>query len=367
MTEEIVARGAIAREVGKPSKIEGFIVPAPGPGEARIEILASGVCHTDLSVRNGVFGTEGFPFLLGHEGAGIVESVGEGVTNVEEGDHVILAWRAPCGTCRFCLVGKPHLCAASLNAETKMHAESDGAVLNPVLGIGTFCTHTLVHAKQCVPVDPALPKAQMSLIGCGVMTGIGAALYTANVEPGSSVAVFGCGGVGDSVIMGSRIAGAATIIAVDLDDRKLEWAKGFGATHLVNPNRGDPVQQVKDLTDGNGANFSFEAVGRADTTLQAITCRDLAGTCTIIGVGGPSSTIENFPLGTFFDLGGSLRVSWYGNCLPTRDFPMLAEWYRQGRLDLDSIVSRTISLDDAEEGFRAMERGETLRSVIALD
>jgi S-(hydroxymethyl)mycothiol dehydrogenase len=367
MAEEIIARGAVAREVGKPGRIEAFVVPPPGPGEARIQILASGVCHTDLSVRNGVFGTEGFPFLLGHEGAGIVESVGEGVTNVKPGDHVILAWRAPCGACRFCLVGKPHLCAASLNATTKMRVEEDGVELNAVLGIGTFCTHTLVHAKQCVPVDPTLPKSQMSLIGCGVMTGVGAALYTAKVEPGSSVAVFGCGGVGDSVIMGSRIAGATTIIAVDLDDQKLEWAKGFGATHLVNPNNGDPVARIKELTDGYGVNFSFEAVGRGDTTLQAITSRDLAGTCVIIGVGGPSSTIENFPLGTFFDLGGSLKVSWYGDCLPTRDFPMLAEWYAQGRLDLDAVVSRTISLDEAEEGFKAMERGETLRSVITFE
>lgn len=367
MTEQIIAHGAVAREVGEPSTIEEIIVPAPGPGEARVKILASGVCHTDLSARNGVFGTEGFPFLLGHEGAGIVESIGEGVSNVRAGDHVILAWRAPCGACRFCLAGKPHLCAASLNASTKMRAKSDGVELNAVLGIGTFCTHTLVHAHQCIPVNPELPKGQMSLIGCGVMTGIGAALYTADVEPGSSVAVFGCGGVGDSVIMGARIAGAAKIIAVDLDDKKLEWAKGFGATHTVNPNTGDPVEQVKALTDGFGVNFAFEAVGRPDTTMQTILSRDLAGTAVIIGVGGPSSTIDVFPLGTFFDLGGSLRVSWYGDCLPTRDFPMLATWYEQGRLDLDAVVSRTVSLDEVEEAFHAMERGETLRTIIAFE
>lgn len=364
MAEQIIGRGAVAREVGKPSTIEELVVPAPGPGEARVEILASGVCHTDLSARNGVFGTEGFPFLLGHEGAGIVESVGEGVTNVRAGDHVILAWRAPCGECRFCLAGKPHLCAASLNATTRMRAKSDGVELNPVLGIGTFCTHTLVHAHQCVRVNPALPKGQMSLIGCGVMTGIGAALYTARVEPGSSVAVFGCGGVGDSVIMGARLAGATKIIAVDLDDQKLEWARGFGATHTVNPANGDAVEQVKALTDGLGVNFAFEAVGRPDTTLQTILSRDLAGTAVIIGVGGPGSTIEQFPLGTFFDLGGSLRVSWYGDCLPTRDFPMLATWYEQGRIDLDAVVSRTVGLDDVEEAFEAMERGETLRTII---
>ncbi len=361
----ITARGVIAREVGKPGQVEEFTIDPPGPGEALVRILASGVCHTDLSVQNGVFGGDFFPVLLGHEGAGIVERVGEGVTNVKEGDHVILAWRAPCGECRFCLTGKPHLCAASLNAEKRMRT-MDGITLQPVLGIGTFCTHTLVHSKQCVPVDESLPPEQMSLIGCGVMTGVGAALYSAKVEPGSSVAVFGCGGVGDSVIMGAKLAGATTIIAVDIDPKKLEWAKGFGATHLVNAREGDPVARIKELTGGFGVNYSFEAVGRPETTEQAIFCRDLAGTCTIIGVAGPTSTMKELPLGRFFDLGGALRVSWYGDCLPTRDFPLLATWYQHGKLDLDTVVTRIISLDEAQEGFHAMERGETLRSVIRL-
>jgi S-(hydroxymethyl)mycothiol dehydrogenase len=242
----------------------------------------------------------------------------------------------------------------------------DGTTLTPILGIGTFCTHTLVHSKQCIPYDPALPPEQMSLIGCGVMTGVGAALYTAGVKPGTSVAVFGCGGVGDSVIMGSRLAGATTIIGVDIDPRKLEWAREFGATHTVDPTEGDPVEAIKTITDGFGVNYSFEAVGRPDTTLQAIFSRDLAGTCVIIGVAGPRSTLDELPLGKFFDLGGNLRVSWYGDCLPTRDFPLLAEWYQQGRLDLDRVVTRVISLDEAEEGFHAMERGETLRSVIRI-
>ena len=363
MGGQIQARGAIAREPGQPSRIESFTIDPPGPGEALVRILASGVCHTDLSAKNGVFGTEGFPFLLGHEGAGIVERVGEGVDNVQEGDYVILAWRAPCGACRFCRAGKVHLCAASLNAEPRMRTE-DGQTLNPILGIGTFCTHTVVHSKQCVPVSADLPPEQMSLIGCGVMTGVGAALYSAQVEPGSSVAVFGCGGVGDSVIMGARLAGATTIIGVDVDPKKLEWAKDFGATHTVNASEGDPVAKIKELTGGNGVNYSFEAVGRPETTLQAIFCRDLAGTCVIIGVAGPESQIERLPLGKFFDLGGTVRVSWYGDCLPTRDFPLLAEWYQQGRLDLDRVVTRTIDLEDVEEAFHAMERGETLRSVI---
>ncbi len=360
----ITARGVVARAPGEPGRVETFTIDPPGPGEVLVRIVASGVCHTDLSAKNGVFGTEGFPFLLGHEGAGVVERLGEGVTNVAVGDHVILAWRAPCGTCRFCIVGKPHLCAASLNAEKRMRTE-DGVTLNPVLGIGTFCTHTLVHSKQAIPVDAAFPAPQMSLIGCGVMTGVGAALYTAGVRPGESVAVIGCGGVGDSVIMGARLAGATTIIAVDVDPRKLEWARGFGATHTIDAREGDVVGQIKALTGGFGVNHSFEAAGRTDTLETALFCRDLAGTCVMIGVAGPSATME-LPVGRVFDVGGALKVSWYGDCLPTRDFPLLAEWYRQGRLDLDGVVTRTIGLDETEEAFHAMERGETLRSVVVL-
>ncbi len=358
------ARGVISRNPGELS-IEDFTIGDPGPNEVLVRIQASGVCHTDLGVKDGVYGTDGFPFLLGHEGAGVIEAVGEGVTNVQVGDHVILAWRAPCGACRFCLRGKPNFCAASLNAEKRMTTE-DGLTLNPVLGIGTFCTHTLVHAKQAVPYNPELPAPQMSLIGCGVMTGVGAALYAADVQPGSSVAVFGCGGVGDSVIAGAKLAGATTIIAVDVDERKLEWAREFGATHTVNPRDGDPVAKIKELTGGNGVNYSFEAVGRPETWEQALWCRDLAGTCIIIGVAGQNDTL-NLPLAKFFDLGGRLGVSWYGDCLPTRDFPMLASWYEQGKLNLDKVVTRTIPLEETAESFEAMKRGETLRSVIVFE
>jgi S-(hydroxymethyl)mycothiol dehydrogenase len=364
MAETIRARGVIAREPGKPGVVEEFTIDPPGPGEALVRILASGVCHTDLSAKNGVFGTSGFPFLLGHEGAGIVEQLGEGVTNVKEGDYVILAWRAPCGNCRFCQVGKPHLCAASLNAAPKMRT-LDGETLTPILGIGTFCTHTLVHSRQCITVDPSLPPGQMSLIGCGVMTGVGAALYSGEVKPGESVAVIGCGGVGDSVIMGARLAGATTIIAVDIDPQKLEWAKEFGATHTVNPRDGDSVAAIKEITGGHGVNASFEAVGKAETIETALWCRDLAGRCVIIGVADQQASLD-LPVAKFFDLGGSLRISWYGDCLPTRDFPLLADWYQQGQLDLDRVVTREITLDDSEEAFHAMERGETLRSVIVL-
>lgn len=364
MAERITARGVIAREPGKPGVVEEFTIDPPGPGEALVRILASGVCHTDLSAKNGIFGTEGFPFLLGHEGSGIVEQVGEGVSNVKPGDYVILAWRAPCGACRFCLVGQPHLCANSLNAKPRMRTH-DGQILTPILGIGTFCTHTVVHSHQCVPIAEGLPAEQMSLIGCGVMTGVGAALYSAGVRPGQSVAIVGCGGVGDSVIMGAKLAGATTIIAVDVDPKKLAWAKEFGATHTVNPRDGDPVAKIKEITGGFGVNASFEAVGRPETIETAIWSRDLAGTCVIIGVAGSEAKLD-LPVANFFDLGGSLRISWYGDCLPTRDFPLLAAWYAQGKLDLDRIVTRTISLDETEDAFHAMERGETLRSVIRL-
>lgn len=358
------ARGAVARTPKARVSLEDFTIDDPGPNEVLVRIMASGVCHTDLGVKDGVYGTDGFPFLLGHEGAGIVEKIGAGVDRVKPGDYVILAWRAPCGKCRFCLAGQPNFCCASLNAEKRMRG-ADGVTLNPVLGIGTFCTHTLVHAGQCVPVSADLPAAQMSLIGCGVMTGVGAALYAAGVKPGTSAAVFGCGGVGDSVIQGARLAGATTIIAVDIDPRKLEWAKQFGATHTVNAKDGDPVAKIKEITGGNGVNYSFEAVGSAKTLEQALWSRDLAGTCVFIGVPGPGPTME-LPLQKFFDLGGSLRVSWYGDCLPTRDFPMLANWYAQGQLNLDDVVTRTIKLEEVDDAFEAMKRGETLRSVIVF-
>jgi S-(hydroxymethyl)mycothiol dehydrogenase len=360
----ITARGAIARVPGDPVSIEEFNIGDPGPNEVLVRIIASGVCHTDLGIKSGTYGTDGFPFLLGHEGAGIIEAIGPGVDESRLGEYVILAWRAPCGQCRFCKRGQPNLCAASLNAERRMTTH-DGLTLSPALGIGTFCTHTLVHERQAIPVSKDLPAPQMSLIGCGVMTGVGAALYSAGVKPGTSAAVFGCGGVGDSVIQGARIAGATTIIAVDLDPRKLEIAKTFGATHTVNASETDPVEAIKAITGGFGVDYSFEAVGLPSTLEQALWCRDLAGTCVFIGVPGPGPRLD-LDLQKFFDMGGYIRPSWYGDCLPTRDFPMLADWYKEGRLLLDELVTVEIKLEDTEEAFEAMKRGETLRSVIVF-
>jgi S-(hydroxymethyl)mycothiol dehydrogenase len=322
------------------------------------------VCHTDLLYKQGKIGND-FPYLLGHEGSGIVEAVGGGVSTPAVGDYVILAWRSPCEQCRFCQLGQPNLCSASLNAEPRMSTAQGNQVLSPALGIGTFCTHTLVAAKQAIPVSTDCPPSQACLIGCGVMTGVGAALYTAGVRRGSSVAVYGCGGVGCSVIMGARLARAGKIIAVDIAQNKLDWAKEFGATDLVDASKTDPVEAIKGLTGGNGVDYSFEAVGSPNTLLQALWSRDLAGTCTLIGVPDPSMNME-LPMLQFFGLGGALRVSWYGDCLPSRDFPLLTNWYRSGELDLDRVVTREIGLEDTEAAFEAMERGDTLRSVIRL-
>ena len=244
-----------------------------------------------------------------------------------------------------------------------MRAKADGLVLSPSLGIGTFCTHTVVSAKQAILIPPECPPEQACLIGCGVMTGVGAALYTAGVTPGSSVAVFGCGGVGCSVIQGARLARAGRIIAVDIAENTLEWAREFGATDTVNAKKGDPVEQIKEMTGSNGVNFVFEAVGTPETLLQSLWSRDLAGTAVLIGVPDPQMVME-LPIQRFFGLGGALRVSWYGDCLPSRDFPLLANWYKSGDLDLDRMVTRTIGLGDTEAAVEAMERGETLRSVI---
>ncbi len=360
----ITGYGIVSRAAGEPARLEEMLIEPPGPGEVLVRVQASGVCHTDLHYKLGKIDDK-FPYLLGHEGAGIVEAVGEGVTEPSVGDYVILAWRAPCGYCRFCAIGKLNLCSASLNAQPRMFAKEDGVPLNPALGIGTFCTHTVVAARQAVPAPRACPPEQACLIGCGVMTGVGACLYTAGVRQGSSVAVYGCGGIGSSVIMGAKLARAGTIIGVDIAGNKLTWAKEFGATHTVNATETDPVEAIKEITGGNGVDFSFEAVGAPQTLSQALWSRDLAGVCTLIGVPDPTMTLD-MPMLQFFGLGGSLRVSWYGDCLPSRDFPLLANWYLSGELDLDRMVTRVIKLEDTEAAFEAMERGETLRSVIRL-
>ena len=357
-------QGVVVHAKDAPVELTTITIPDPGPGEAVVKIQACGVCHTDLHYIQGGIG-EDYPYLLGHEAAGVVESVGEGVRDLAPGDYVILNWRAVCGTCRACKRGRPWYCFATSNATQRMTL-ADGTELSPALGIGAFIEKTLVAAGQCTKVDPAARPAAAGLLGCGVMAGLGAALNTGNVGRGDSVAVIGCGGVGMAAIVGSRLAGAATIIAVDIDPQKLSTATQLGATHTVNGNDHDPVPAIQGLTGGFGADVVIDAVGRPETYRQAFYARDLAGTVVLVGVPTPAMRLE-LPLLDVFGHGGSLKSSWYGDCLPSRDFPMLIDLYLQGRLPLDAFVSEEIAITDLDAAFAKMQRGEVLRSVVVMD
>ncbi|HZX07493.1 S-(hydroxymethyl)mycothiol dehydrogenase [Kribbella sp.] len=357
-------RGVVAAGKGAPVSIEEITVPDPGPGEAVVKVQACGVCHTDLHYREGGI-SDDYPFLLGHEAAGIVEAVGDGVTDVRPGDFVVLNWRAVCGNCRACLRGRPWYCFNTHNAKQKMTL-ADGTELSPALGIGAFAEKTLVAAGQCTKVDPAAKPEVAGLLGCGVMAGLGAALNTGNVGRGDTVAVIGAGGVGTAAVVGARLAGAAKVIALDLDERKLGTARELGATHTINSTGLDQdgvVEAVQELTGGFGADVVIDAVGRPETWKQAFYARDLAGTVVLVGVPTPEMRLE-MPLLDFFGRGGSLKSSWYGDCLPSRDFPMLIDLHLQGRLPLDRFVSETIALEDVEDAFTKMHHGDVLRSVV---
>ncbi|MQY26681.1 S-(hydroxymethyl)mycothiol dehydrogenase [Nocardia aurantia] len=356
-------RGVVARAQGAPVEVTDIVIPDPGPGEVVVAIAACGVCHTDLHYREGGINDE-FPFLLGHEAAGTVESVGPGVESVAPGDFVVLNWRAVCGQCRACKRGRPQYCFDTFNAAQKMTL-TDGTELSPALGIGAFADKTLVHAGQCTKVDPNTDPAVAGLLGCGVMAGLGAAINTGGVDRTDSVAVIGCGGVGDAAIAGARLVGAHTIIAVDRDARKLDWATELGATHTINSAEVDAVEAIQEITGGFGADVVIDAVGRPETWKQAFYARDLAGTVVLVGVPTPDMTLE-MPLIDFFSRGGSLKSSWYGDCLPERDFPVLIDLYRQGRLPLEKFVTERIGLGDVEKAFETMHRGEVLRSVVVL-
>ena len=356
-------QGVIARSKGAPVELVDITIPDPGANDVVVRIQACGVCHTDLTYRDGGINDE-FPFLLGHEAAGVVESAGSAVTHVEVGDFVVLNWRAVCGNCRACRRGRPWYCFDTFNASKPMTL-TDGTELTPALGIGAFADKTLVHEGQCTKVDPNADPAVVGLLGCGVMAGLGAAVNTGNVSRGDSVAVIGCGGVGDAAIAGARLAGASPIIAIDRDPKKLQWATELGATHTIDASKVDAVEAVQELTDGFGADVVVDAVGRPETWKQAFYARDLAGTVVLVGVPTPDMTLE-MPLIDFFSRGGSLKSSWYGDCLPERDFPALVDLYQQGRLPLDKFVSERIKLDQVEDAFHTMHRGEVLRSVVVL-
>ena len=365
-------KGVVARGKGQPVELTTINVPDPGPGEALVQVQACGVCHTDLHYREGGINDD-FPFLLGHEAAGVVEAVGDGVTAVAPGDFVVLNWRAVCGDCRACDRGEPWYCFATHNATQKMtlaEGPDAGTELSPALGIGAFAEKTLVAAGQCTKVDPSARAAAVGLLGCGVMAGIGAAINTGAVTRGKSVAVIGCGGVGVAAVAGSVLAGASPVIAVDIDPGKLEAAKRMGATHTVDSSATDGdmgvVAAIQELTGGFGADVVIEAVGRPETWKQAFYARDLAGTVVLVGVPTPDMKVPDIPLIDVFGRGGSLKSSWYGDCLPSRDFPMLVDLYQQGRLDLDAFVTEEVGIGDVEAAFEKMHHGGVLRSVVVL-
>ena len=359
----IHARGVVVRAAGEPARVESIELDPPGPGEVLVRVLASGVCHTDLHAQQGHFGRR-FPYLLGHEATGVVEALGEGVSRLGVGDTVMLSWRAPCSECNMCLAGRLSHCRKPLVAAPRMRT-ADGEVLGRVLGLGTFATHTVISAAQAIVVAPELSPAATCLIGCGVVTGVGAVLFAAQVQRDQSVAVFGCGAVGISVIQGARIAGAGQIIAVDTVAGKLELARSFGATHTVHAADEDPVQGIKELTGGAGVDHAFEAVGLPLTLEQALASCAHAGSATLIGVPHPKAQVT-LPLAQLFYGRLTLRSTFYGDCLPSRDFPRLARWYRDGLLQLDEMVSERIALEQVDDAFDRMRRGETVRSVIDL-
>ena len=329
------------------------MVPDPGPGEALVKVQACGVCHTDLHYQRGR-DQRRLPLpARARGGRPWSKPVGEGVTDVAPGDFVILNWRAVCGTCRACLRGRPWYCFATHNATQKMTL-LDGTELSPALGIGAFAEKTLVAAGQCTKVDPAAPAAAAGLLGCGVMAGIGAAINTGARRPGRHRRRHRLRRRrrrGDRRV--ARLAGAAKIIAVDIDDRQAgDGPRAMGATHTVNSRDGRPVEAIRELTGGFGADVVIEAVGRPETYEQAFYARDLAGTVVLVGVPTPEMKLE-LPLLDVFGRGGALKSSWYGDCLPSRDFPMLIDLYLQGRLDLDAFVTETIDLGRRGEGVRA--------------
>ncbi|MEZ0577284.1 S-(hydroxymethyl)mycothiol dehydrogenase [Nocardioides sp. MH1] len=362
-------QAVIARSKDAPVEVVTINVPDPGPGEAVVKIQACGVCHTDLHYRQGGINDD-FPFLLGHEASGIVEAVGPDVTGIEPGDFVVLNWRAVCGECRACRRGDLHYCFNTHNATQRMTLD-DGTELSPALGIGAFAEKTLVAAGQCTKVDPAARPAAVGLLGCGVMAGLGAAINTGALTRGRSAAVIGCGGVGVAAIAGAALAGASPIIAVDIDAKKLDAAKRMGATHTVDSSATDPVEEIKRICaetyeGADGADVVIEAVGRPDTWRQGFYARDLAGVLVLVGVPTPDMKVPDLPLIDVFGRGGALKSSWYGDCLPTRDFPMLVDLYQQGRLDLDAFVSEEIGIGDVEAAFERMHHGDVLRSVVVL-
>jgi S-(hydroxymethyl)glutathione dehydrogenase/alcohol dehydrogenase len=341
--------------------LEGFEVRGPGPGEVRVRIAASGVCHSDLSLQNGTL-PHPIPAVPGHEGAGEIIAVGEGVKGLAEGDHVIISWVPPCGLCGFCIAGQPHLCNAFLESSlTDPHFTVDGLAAFGFAGTGTFAEETVVPAEAAIPISPDVPFDVAALIGCGVMTGVGAALNTAQIAPGSSVVVFGCGGVGISAIQGARIAGAAEIVAVDVVEPKLDLARQFGATHACTPDQLGALSS--ELTGDVGFDYALEVVGTPQTIRAAWDATRRGGTTVVVGAGRLDAMVE-FSAFELFYMSKTLKGCWYGSANVRTDFNKLLRFWHQGKLDLEGMITRRIDLSEINEAFTACAKGEVIRSLI---
>ena len=358
-------KAAVLYDINTPLQIEQFMLPDIADDQVRVRLVASGVCHSDWHVIKGEWPFVPIPTILGHEGAGVVEEIGSAVGNVQVGDHVVLSWKRNCGLCEMCQVGYPNLCDEPHDQRGLPYFPGSERTMAKFNGLGTFSTETIVPQDVVIPIDKEIPFQQAALVGCGVMTGVGAALNTANVQPGKSVAVFGCGGVGLNVIQGAAIAGAEPIIAVDIMDNKLELGKQFGATHTVNSAQVDPVEAIRDLTDGQGVHYAFEAIGLVpDPFKQAILCTRKRGVTVFVG---------HAPEGTPVDFDARMLMpeklvigSMYGTCRPRVDFPRLLSLYKAGRLKLDELVTRVYPLEEVNAAFEALGKGEVARSVLDL-
>ena len=359
-------KAAVLYETNADLVVEELDLSEPGNGEVMVRMEASGVCHSDWHIIKGEWSHHPLPIVLGHEGAGIVEAVGPGVTNVKAGDHVILSWRASCGLCEACQKGRPNVCYTPVESSSEAHSRAKGTRIYQLSGLGTFGSYSVVPEVAAVPIDKDIPMEVAALVGCGVTTGVGAAINTAGVEPGTSVAVFGCGGVGLNCIQGSAIAGATTIIAVDMLDNKLDMAEEFGATHKVNASSEDPVARIIELTGGKGVHYAFEAIGLVpEPFLQSILCTRRRGVTVWVGHAPERTpvTIDARALMQEKMIIGSM----YGSARPQIEFPKLLELYKAGKLKLDELVTRRFPLADVNEAFDVLSRGEVARSVLLFD
>jgi S-(hydroxymethyl)mycothiol dehydrogenase len=362
--------GAVVDQTGAAVRIEELQIDRPRRGEVLVRMVASGVCHSDLwAIEHGNWGAP-FPMLLGHEGAGFVEEVGDGVRTPAVGDPVVLAWAVPCGSCGPCRRGVPRRCSHAWMQPPRVRRARDAAPLAGTLSLGTLATHTVVHAAQAIPMPADLSLRSGCLLGCGVSTGVGAATQTAKVWPGARVAVIGLGGIGLAALQGARIAGAERLIAVDIAAPKLDWAKGFGATDTVDASNVDAVATVRELTGGDGVDFAFEATGVPAVVSQAVAMLDYAGVAVAIGVPPIPAAVTIAWNGTehaAYPRKASLLITDGGDPIPSEDFPEMARWALDGRLDLDGMVSRELGLHELDEAFRSMLAGEVIRSVVVFD